>query len=528
MRKLLAALTSAALSLGAVATTATATAEPKQGGTLTFSYRIIAGHFNPAIASGTPTGIPGTQLFAALLRFDDEWNPQPYLAESWEISDDGLTVTVRLRDNARFHDGHPITSEDVKFSIETYQQNHPFKPMYAPVQSIETPDPLTAVFRLSDPHPAILLAFSSQLGVVIPKHVYGETDDIRKHPQNSQDVVGSGPFKLKEFKPGEYIIMERNEDYFLEGRPYLDRIVYKKISETTSRVISLEKNDVDMTAFESDAEFLNRLKKNGHLTLTPDGYSAIGPLEWLAFNTMNEPFDDKRVRQAFAYALDKEFIVNVLYGGYAQRSTGPIHPGSVFGPKDVNPYRLDLDKAQALLDEAGYPPDGDGVRIRTTLDFIPAGGAWKRKAEYVKAQLKKIGVDVTIKASADFRGWLKTVSNHEFDMTLDSVFNWGDPVIGVHRTYQSTNIRKGVPWHNTQQFQSAEVDAVMERAGKELDQEKRKALYQEMQRLVVEEAPIAYLHTSPYHTVYNHERVGNPPVNSIWGVCSPWDEVYIK
>ena len=119
MRKLLAALTSATLSLAAVATTATATAEPKQGGTLTFSYRIIAGHFNPAIASGTPTGIPGTQLFAALLRFDDEWNPQPYLAESWEISDDGLTVTVRLRDNARFHDGHPITSEDVKFSIET-------------------------------------------------------------------------------------------------------------------------------------------------------------------------------------------------------------------------------------------------------------------------------------------------------------------------------------------------------------------------------------------------------------------------
>ena len=96
---------------------------------------------------------------------------------------------------------------------------------------------------------------------------------------------------------------------------------------------------------------------------------------------------------------------------------------------------------------------------------------------------------MTIKASADFRGWLKTVSNHEFDMTLDSVFNWGDPVIGVHRTYQSTNIRKGVPWHNTQQFQNAEVDAVMEQAGKELDQEKRKALYQEMQRLVVAEAP---------------------------------------
>jgi peptide/nickel transport system substrate-binding protein len=270
------------------------------------------------------------------------------------------------------------------------------------------------------------------------------------------------------------------------------------------------------------------MKKSSHLTLTPNGYSAIGPLEWLAFNTRNKPFDDKRVRQAFAYALDKKFIVKVLYGGYAQRSLGPIHPGSVFAPKDVNAYTLDLEKARALLDEAGYKPDSKGIRIKTTLHFIPGGAAWKRKAEYIKAQLKKVGIDVTIKASSDFRSWIKSVSNHEFDMTLDSVFNWGDPVIGVHRTYQSSNIRKGVPWHNTQQFVNPEIDAIMEKAGRELDLEKRKALYVEMQKMVVDEAPIAYLHTSPYHTIYNNERVGDPPINSIWGVCSPWDEVYIK
>ena len=216
MRKFFTVLCCTALSLMLVTA---AVAEPKQGGTLTFSYRLIAGHFNPAIASGTPTGIPATQLFAALLRFDDQWNPQPYLAKSWKISDDGLKVTVVLRDNARFHDGKPITSEDVKFSIETYKVNHPFKPMYDPVQSIDTPDKLTAVFNLSKPHPALILAFSTQLGCVIPKHVYGNTDNIRTHPQNSQNVVGSGPFKLKEFKPGEYLIMVRNDDYFLEGKP---------------------------------------------------------------------------------------------------------------------------------------------------------------------------------------------------------------------------------------------------------------------------------------------------------------------
>ncbi len=503
-------------------------AEPKQGGTLTFIYRIIGGHFNPAIASGTATGIPGSQMFAALLRFNDKWEPQPYLAESWKVADDGMSVTVNLRKNAVFHDGHPITSEDVKFSIETYQANHPFKPMYAPVETVETPDEHTAVFKLSKPHPAILLAMSSQLGVVIPKHVYGDTDNIRKHPQNSQNIVGSGPFKLKEFKPGEYIIMERFEDYFIEGRPYLDQIVFKKMSESTSRIIALEKKQADITAFASDPQELTRLSKAEHLTLTKGGYSAIGPLNWLAFNTAKKPFDDKRVRQAIAYALDKNFLLKVLYAGYADRATGPIHPGSAFYSDAVNPYDFDPEKAKALLDAAGLKPNEDGVRFETTLDYIPGGAVWKRWAELTKAQLKKVGIAITLKPSSDIRAWLKTISNHNFEMTLDSVFNWGDPVIGVHRTYQSTNIRKGVPWHNTQQFKNADVDAIMEKAGTLFDLEARKAAYAEMQKLVVEEAPVAYINASPYHTIYNHERVGNPPTDSIWGTSSPLDNTYIK
>jgi peptide/nickel transport system substrate-binding protein len=502
-------------------------AEPKQGGTLTFIYRVIAGHFNPTIASGTPTGIPGTQMFAALLRYDDKWNPQPYLAESWNIADDGLSVTVKLRKNAKFHDGKPITSEDVAFSIETIKANHPFKTMYAPVTKVTTPDTHTAVIHLSAPHPAIELAMSSQLGVVIPKHIYGE-GNIRKNPRNSQDIVGSGPFKLKEFKPGEYIIMERFDDFFLEGKPYLDRIIFKKMAESTSRIIALETGKADVTSFASDPQELTRLKKSKHLTLTPSGYSAIGPLNWLAFNTSRKPFDDKRVRQAIGYALNKDLLIKILYAGFAKRATGPIHPGSAFYSGNVNQYDYDVAKAKALLDAAGLKPDADGIRLKTTLNFIPGGATWKRWSEITKAQLKKIGIDVTLKASSDFRSWIKTVAGHDFDMTLDSVFNWGDPVIGVHRTYQSSNIRKGVPWHNTQQFRNSDVDALMVKAGLEINLDKRKALYADLQKMVVEEAPIIYINASPYHTIYNHDRVGNPPIDSIWGTSSPMDNVYIK
>lgn len=527
MRRLTLAL--AGLALGTSLATGALAAEPKQGGTLTFINRLIGGHFNSNIASGTPTGIPAVQLHAALLRIDKDWNPQPYLAESWSISDDGLSVTVNLRKNAVFHDGQPITSEDVAFSIETTKANHPFKTMYGVVEKVETPDKYTAVLKLSKPHPAILLAMSSQLGTVIPKHIYGkEGVNIRKHPQNSQNVVGSGPFKLVEFKPGEHIIFERFDKFFIPGRPYLDRIVYRRITESTSRVIAMEKKQADLYAWASDPIELNRLKRAKHLAMTDKGYEAVGALQWLAFNTARKPFDDKRVRQALAYAINKDFILKAVMGGFGKRAMGPIHPGSNLASTDVNPYKFDLKKAEALLDEAGLKRGADGIRFKTTMNSVLFTGTWKRMAEYIKSQYKKIGVDVTLKASADIRAWIKTVSNHNFDMTLDSVFNWGDPVIGVHRTYLSTNIRPGVPWHNTQQYKNPAVDELMAKAGSELDFGKRKALYAEMQKIVVDDAPIAYIATSPYHTIWNKDRVGNPPVNSVWGTQVPWDEVYIK
>ena len=131
---------------------------PKSGGTLVWSIGSTPRHLNPAVQSGIATGEPGAQLFATPLRFDENWNPQPYLAKSWEISSNGLSVTLNLVKGATFHDGEPITSEDVKFSINTIKANHPFKTMFAAVKDIETPDKNTALIKLSTPHPALLLA----------------------------------------------------------------------------------------------------------------------------------------------------------------------------------------------------------------------------------------------------------------------------------------------------------------------------------------------------------------------------------
>ena len=195
------------------------------GGTLIIGSTQVPRHLNGTVQSGYATAVPGTQLNASPLLYDDEYNPMPYLAESWEVADDGLSVTLHLVEDAVFHDGMPITSADVEFSIQTVQANHPFKPMYAPVTSVDTPDEHTAVINLSQPHPAILLAMSPGLLPIIPKHIFDDGQDMKSHPRNSEDFVGSGPFRLAEYEPGTIIRMERFDDFFIEGTPCLDEIV---------------------------------------------------------------------------------------------------------------------------------------------------------------------------------------------------------------------------------------------------------------------------------------------------------------
>ncbi len=513
-----------ATALVSVLATSAMAEDPVKGGTLVTWLGQTPRHLNPAVQSGVVTGAPGAQLFAAPIRYDDSWTPQPYLAESWETSEDGLTVTLKLVKNAVFHDGKPITSEDVAFSVDTIKANHPFKSMFAPVTAVETPDAHTAVLKLSQPHPALMLAMSSQLMPIIPKHVYGDGQDPKKHPQNSENVVGSGPFKLVEFKRDEHVILEKFDKFFVDGRPHLDKIVMRIIKDQSAASIGLENGELHMAMFMNTVRNINRLKKNADLTVTPDGYAAIGALDWLAFNTVEGPTADPKVRQAIAYAIDKNFIMKAIMLGNAQEAKTGIHPGSPLYNADVNGYELDLDKANALLDEAGKKKDANGKRFDLTIDF-----GWpsiKPQAEYIKAALKKVGIEVTVRASADFPTWAKRVGGHDFQMTMDTVFNWGDPAIGVHRTYQSSNIKKGVIWSNTQQYKNERVDELLEMAGKEPNAEKRKALYKEFQEITSQDLPVYWLNTLPYHTIHS-KKVGNPPIG-IWGSSSPMDKVYLK
>lgn len=477
-------------------------------------------HLNNAVQSGIATMFLGAQVFASPLIFDDKWQPHPYLAKSWKVSKDGLSVTLNLVKNATFHDGKPVTSKDVAFSIMTIKNNHPFKTMLAPVEKVDTPDAYTAIIRLSRPHPAILLALSPPLCPIIPEHIFGDGQPILTHPMNLKPI-GSGPFKFVEFKPGEYVILEAYDKFFL-GAPHIKKLIAKVILDPVTRITAVEQKECQMVGLDSVTE-VKRIEKMNHLRVEPAG-QGVGPLNWLAFNTKHKPLDNKLVRQAISYAIDRQFIVDSLHLGVTKRATGPIHPSSPLYSSKINRYDLNLAKAAALLDQAGLT-EKNGVRFAMTLDYIPGSPEQQKNiAEYLKAQLKKVGIDVNIRTSPDFPTWANRVSNWEFEATLDVVYNWGDPIIGVHRTYLSDNIRKGVIWSNTQQYSNPKVDDLLDKAGKETNLAKRKALYAEFQQIVVDDAPLAFINTLPMYMAYD-KKLRN--VNkTIWGSVTPLHEVY--
>ncbi len=498
---------------------------PQAGGTLVISSGTgTPRHFNPALISGAATALIGTQIFASPLRYDENWNPQPYLAESWEVSDDGLSITLHLVKGATFHDGVPITSEDVAFSVMVVKQYHPFKTMFAPVTKVDTPDPNTAIIRLSQPHPAILLSMSPSLLPILPKHIYDDGQDILTHPANLAPV-GSGPFKLVSYDPNKTIVLERYDGYFIPGLPYLDKIVFELENDAAVQSIQLQRQEAHLIPFFIDFPGLEKFSKDKHLVVTQRGYEAVGPMNWLAFNMLRPPLNDKTVRQAIAYAIDPDFIIQYLHQGRSQRATGPIISSSPFYEPNVPRYEVDLGKANQLLDQAGYPITADGYRFILELDYIPINATQQYDiAIYLKYQLAKIGINVQVRTSASFAEWAERIGNWDFDMTMDIVYNWGDPVIGVHRTYICDNIRQGEVWTNTQNYCNPGVDEILAQASQEMDLSKRKALYSEFQKIVTDELPITWLNIVPYYTIYN-AGLGNPPV-SIWGVLSPYDEVF--
>ncbi|MCQ9618146.1 ABC transporter substrate-binding protein [Paenalcaligenes niemegkensis] len=479
-----------------------------------------------ALNQQTPTQIAAGKIYEGLLTYDFDLNPQPSLAKSWEVSPDGLSYTFQLQEGVKWHDGEPFTAEDVRFSLqEMLADTHSrARANLSRIESIDLPDEHTIVITLKEPFAPFINTFEVSSAPMMPAHLYKGTD-YRSNPAN-QKPIGTGPFKFNEWQRGRFVHVVRNDDYWQEGLPYLDSIYFQVIPDAASRLVALENGSVQVASFgDIDFAFLPQLQANPQLDITNKGYEFAGPQAFIELNHRDGPSADKRFRQAVQYAIDRDFIAKRIFFGAARPATGPISSVTKYHVADAASHDYDPEKAIALLDDMGLTPDANGKRATVKLLGLPYGDTWNKVSEYIKNSLSKVGVEVILE-STDAGNWASRYSNWDFEMVVAYLYQYSDPALGVDRTYLSDNIRQGIYGTNASGYQNPEVDRLFKAAAVENDTAKRKALYEEVTAILVEDAPSAWLVELSFPTITN-KSVKNVTTSAI-GVAETFATTYIE
>lgn len=487
------------------AASASAADAPKQGGTLTTIVQPEPVTLTPAANTAQPTQYVAANIFDGLVYYDLDLKPQPSLARSWTVAPDGLTITFNLRKGVKWHDGKPFSSADVKWSLENvWKTIHPRnRAIFENVASVDTPDEATVILRLSKPSLPILSVINGVGAPILPKHLY-EGTDILNNPYNNKPV-GTGAFVFKEWKKGEYVLLERNPDYWEPKKPYLDKIVFKVIPDAAARAAAIEKGEVQYAAFNPvPFRDVERLAKLPAIKVETGGYDWLSPVLYFDLNVENTYLKDVRVRQAIAHAVDKDALAKVVWYGYGKPAVSAV-PSTLtaFHDATVPKYLFDLKKAETLLDEAGFKRGTDGVRFTLNHDFLPYGDDYKRTGEYLKQALKRVGIEVNIR-SQDTAAFIKRVyADRDFDISSSWNGAFPDPQIGIVREYWSGWLGTKTPWTNGSGYRNAEVDGLIQAAAIEGNPAKRVEGFKRFQQIVQRDVPTLPLLELRFFTLYS-------------------------
>ncbi len=466
---------------------------PRYGGTLIVGAGGDPASLNLAASFSTIDTLAAAHIYNQLVVSDSELNPQPDLAESWKISEDGLTYTFNLVKNAVWHDGKPFTSADVKFSLgEVLGKLHPRGSVVLQVvESIDTPNPHTVVLKLKFPYDP-LMKFLGNEGFIIAKHLY-ENTDILKNPYNVKPV-GTGPFVFKEWKRGSHLTLERNPNYFKKGKPYLDRIIVKVVPDASSRMIAFEAKEIDYLYYVNlPTSEVSRFKGRPGFVVSTKGHEDGPSVMLMAFNVRKAPFDNLKVRQAIAHAIDRQYIEDKADYGLGTPATGPIPSVTRWAyTSNVTRYDFDPGKAERLLDEAGYPRKADGIRFKTSVIADRGTFLYAKAAEIIRDQLGKVGIQVDLKLMDRSSMVDATYIRWDFDLQVHGLGTGPDPAIGVARTYVSTNI-KPVAFANCTGYGNKEVDELFALAERAPSVKKRAEYYQKVQQVLTRDLPYVWI-----------------------------------
>jgi peptide/nickel transport system substrate-binding protein len=519
----------AAPTRAAAAPTAAPASSPKLGGTFVFGQRFEPDNLNPGTTITDEVHSVGAQVYSALLRQSFDMSLKPSIAEKWSVSPDGKTYTFNMVRGVKFHDGKPLTSADVKFSVE--QVILPYhtqgKAIFGGVTGIETPDDHTVVFTLQNPFPPFPQYLTIDGAPILPKHLWDGTD-ILKNPLNEKPV-GSGPFVFKEWSRGSHVTLERNPDYWIAGRPYLERVVIRFVPDPNARIQALEAGEVDAVFGYFPFSEFERLSKDARFKTVVAGSERLASISTnVCFNLRKDPFKKLEVRQAIAHALDKPLIVEKATFGVSRMAKAHIPMDLDWSNPNTRQYEFDVPKANQLLDTAGYPKGGDGMRFKANLKWNTSDAEHTKSAEVMVQLLKAVGIDVQL-VPLESATWEDQVFiNPDFDMTLRGIGTGPDPgVSALWRGYHSQNI-KNVRLYNNMAYSNSKVDELFDKTAAEADQAKRSEYFKEIQAILMEELPSIPITERSDPKVWRAIWEGDVVAGPSTGLRNSWDNVWRK
>jgi peptide/nickel transport system substrate-binding protein len=475
---------------GPAAPTVAAAASGADGGTVTRALTSEPPSIDPQTAPHSGLSLLLPYLFDTLVVRDVNNEILPGLAEKWEQSPDGLAITMTLKSGVTFHEGDPLTAEAVKFTFDRFKESGKASPIYGGVMAIaavEPVDPQTVVFRFKAPAANFWSTISMPYaGIIDPKSAQvaagSEVAMLR----------GTGPFKLGEWKAGQYVELVRNEAYKWgppnvenTAAPKVERLLFKVAPDATTQLNALKAGEVDVI-------FVNNPGHKKQLEADPDvevHEAVLNSLVYLGFNTAKPPYDSPQVRQALSHAIDKGQILDVALGGVGQVADAPLAPTLQGYDPGLKEYALgfDLPKSQELLAAAGLTKGDDGLWQWEGKPLQPVLLTSTRApndaiATLIQAQLKAAGINAEIQ-QLDSKAVMQATTEGKFDLLLFR-YDWNDP--------DALNIYLGsdrIGSTNRVAYKNEQVDALLKQGARELDPAKRAAIYVDAQKLILADAP---------------------------------------
>lgn len=453
---------------GALAGASAAQETPKSGGTLKMGMQADPAQLDPQVTQLTAAWHVIEHVYETLISPNEKLEPTPTLATEWSTSDDGLNLTFKLRDGVKFHNGRQFTSDDVKY---TYQRvidpktASPYVSDFDNVASVETPDPLTVIFKMKSPDSAFLSKLMGQSLYVVPKEVVEKEGDLM------QTMVGTGPFKFVEYIPNTSVKLEKNQDYWDTGKPYLDGLEMQIISDDTQRSTALETSTVQFIEY-APVKDLDRLKGNSSLTIAGDQNTNI---RYMAINVAKPPFDNPDVRQAISMAIDRKPIIDSAVFGFGT-ATNIVFPATFWAGFDSPIPAADIDGAKALLEKAGAT--GLKCKIQSWAQYAFLSNA----AIVIQEQLKQIGID----AEMDLQENATLLDNYfkgNFDLSVTGTSAYIDPNDVIQGNFGTGEASNGMKYSNPK------VDDLIKQGTTETDLKKRAAIYVEIQKILLQDLP---------------------------------------